>query len=77
MPAEEVTQRLTPVYEILPEADIQKIIDATFQLMREMGVGFDPNPKALDLFADAGCDITSDNAVKFDRGLVEECLVVS
>jgi trimethylamine--corrinoid protein Co-methyltransferase len=74
MPAEEVTQSLTPVYEILPDADIQKIIDATFQLMREVGVGFDPNPKALDLFADAGCDITSDNAVKFDRGLVEECL---
>ena len=74
MPAEEVTQSLTPVYEILPEADIQKIIDATFQLMREMGVGFDPDPKALDLFTDAGCDITSDGAVKFDRSLVEECL---
>jgi trimethylamine:corrinoid methyltransferase-like protein len=74
MPAEEVTQSLTPVYEILPEADIQKIIDATFQLMREMGVGFDPDPKALDLFADAGCEITSDGAVKFDRSLVEECL---
>jgi trimethylamine:corrinoid methyltransferase-like protein len=74
MPAEKATHRLTPVYEILSETDVQKIIDATFQLMREIGVGFDPDPKVLDRFADAGCDITSDNAVKFDRDLVEECL---
>ena len=43
-----------PVYEILPEADVQKIIDATFSLMREIGVAFDPDPRALDLFAGAG-----------------------
>ncbi len=63
-----------PVYEILPEADVQKIIDATFSLMREIGVAFDPDPRALDLFAGAGCEITSDGIVKFDRELVEGCL---
>ena len=63
-----------PVYEILPESDVQKILDATFALMREIGVAFDPDPKVLDLFSDAGCEITSDNAVRFDRGLVEQCL---
>ena len=63
-----------PVYEMLPETDVQKILDATFVLMREVGVAFDPDPQVLDLFADASCDITSDHAVRFDRGLVEECL---
>ncbi len=64
----------TPVYEILPERDVQKILDATFKLMREVGVAFDPDSRVLDLFSDAGCEITSDNAVRFDRGLVEQCL---
>jgi trimethylamine:corrinoid methyltransferase-like protein len=74
MPDESVTRGATPVYEILPESRVQKIIDATFQLMNEVGVAFDPDPQVLDRFSDAGCDITSDNAVKFDRELVEECL---
>ena len=73
-PDEERPCRGTPVYEILSDADVQRILDATFQLMREIGVAFDPDPRVLDCFADAGCDITPDNAVKFDRGLVENCL---
>jgi len=73
-PDEELPCRGTPVYDILSEADVQKILDATFQLMHEIGVAFDPDPQVLDRFADAGCDITPDNAVKFDRGLVENCL---
>jgi trimethylamine:corrinoid methyltransferase-like protein len=74
MPDESAPRGGTPVYEILPESDVQKIIDTTFQLMHEVGVAFDPDPQVLDRFSDAGCDIMSDNAVKFDRGLVEDCL---
>ncbi len=73
-PNEEVPYRGTPVFDILSEADVQKILDATFQLMSEIGVAFDPDPRVLDCFTDAGCDITPDNAVKFDRDLVENCL---
>ena len=73
-PDEDLPRRGTPVYDILSEADVRKILDATFQLMSEIGVGFDPDPRVLDYFADAGCDITPDNAVKFDRGLVENSL---
>ena len=36
-----------PVYEILPESDVQKILDATFALMGEIGVAFDPDPRVL------------------------------
>lgn len=64
----------TPIYNVLPESDVHKILDATFKLMNEIGVAFDPDPRVLDRFADAGCEITSDHTVKFKRELVEECL---
>ncbi len=71
---EELSYRRTPVYDILSGADVQKILNATFQLMSEIGVAFDPDPQVLDYFAKAGCEITPDNVVKFDRDLVENCL---
>jgi len=64
----------TPVYALLPEADVQKIVDAVFQLMRETGVAFDPDPRVLDLFSDAGCDISADHVVRFETDFVKECL---
>ncbi|MBW2494948.1 MAG: trimethylamine methyltransferase family protein, partial [Deltaproteobacteria bacterium] len=64
----------TPVYELLSEADVQKIVDAIFRLMRETGVAFDPDPRVLDLFSDAGCDISADHVVRFDTDFVKECL---
>jgi trimethylamine:corrinoid methyltransferase-like protein len=63
-----------PVFELLSEADVQKIIDAIFQLLRETGVAFDPDPRVLDRFSDAGCDISSDHTVRFETDLVKECL---
>ncbi len=73
-PDDSVSYPGVPFYEVLPESHVQKIQDATFKLMREIGVAFDPDPQVLDLFSDAGCEITSDNVVRFDRGLVEQCL---
>ncbi len=35
---EELLYRRTPIYNIMPEADVQKILDATFKLMKEIGV---------------------------------------
>jgi trimethylamine:corrinoid methyltransferase-like protein len=63
-----------PVYGLLPETDVQKIIDAIFRLMRETGVAFDPSPRVLDLFSDAGCDISADHVVRFETDFVKECL---
>jgi len=62
------------VFELLSEADVQKIIDAVFQVLRETGVAFDPDPRVLDRFSDAGCDISSDHTVRFETDLVKECL---
>jgi len=64
----------TPVYEVLSKPDVEKLVGATFQLMSETGVAFDPDPQVLDLFSDAGCEITADHVVKFGRDLVMECL---
>jgi trimethylamine:corrinoid methyltransferase-like protein len=61
-------------FEILSETDVQKIIDAVFKLLRETGVVFDPDPRVLDRFSDAGCDISSDHTVRFETDLVKECL---
>ena len=35
---EELLYRKTPVYDILSEVDVQKILNATFQLMSEIGI---------------------------------------
>jgi trimethylamine:corrinoid methyltransferase-like protein len=67
----------TPAYEPLSEAAVQQIIDASFQLVREVGVAFDPDPAVLDRFSAAGCDISADHVVKFERALVEKCLASS
>ena len=63
-----------PVYGLLSEADVRKILDTSFQLLREIGVAFDPDPRVLDLFSDAGCDISADHTVRFETDFVKECL---
>jgi trimethylamine--corrinoid protein Co-methyltransferase len=74
LPDVRVTGAGTPVYEVLSKTDVEKIIDATFQLLRETGVAFDPDPQVLDLFSAAGCEITDDHVIKFERDFVTECL---
>jgi trimethylamine:corrinoid methyltransferase-like protein len=64
----------TRIYELLSDADVQRIIDATLRLMRETGVAFDPDARVLDRFSGAGCEISADNVVKFKSDLVLECL---
>ncbi len=74
MADEKIPLGRTPVYGLLPEGDVQKIIDAIFRLMRETGVAFDPDPRVLDLFSGAGCDISADHVVRFETDFVKECL---
>jgi trimethylamine:corrinoid methyltransferase-like protein len=63
-----------PLYAPLSEAAMERVIDATYQLMRETGVAFHADAAVLDRLSSAGCDISADNVVRFDRELVEECL---
>ena len=44
----------TPSYSPFSKQDVQRIIDAAFDLMSQTGVGFDPEPRLMDRFGDAG-----------------------
>jgi trimethylamine--corrinoid protein Co-methyltransferase len=61
-------------HDVLGEADVEKVIDATFQLLGEVGVKFDPRSRAMDPFSDAGCSISSDGIVRFPRDLVQDAI---
>ena len=63
-----------PVFQALAGTDVQRIVDASFPLIRETGVAFGPAPQVLDRFSDAGCDISADHTVRFEADLVNECL---
>ena len=60
-----------PPYDVLTDADVQKMTEAIFELMREVGVKFEPHQKAFDLFSGAGCDISDEGIVKFPTDLVK------
>ncbi len=60
-----------PPYDVLTDADVQKMTEAIFELMREIGVKFEPHLKAFDLFSGAGCDISDEGIVRFPTDLVE------
>jgi len=43
-------------------------------LLRDTGVGFDPDPKVLDLFDQGGCDVSPQGLVKFPTELVRAAI---
>ena len=61
-------------YEILSEKDINNIMDAVYELLRDVGARFDPDPRVLDLFSAAGCDVSSKGVVKIPRRLIESAV---
>jgi len=57
-------------YNILRETDLKTITEAIFTLMRDTGIKFGRDPRVMDLFSAAGCDISSEGIVKFPTELV-------
>ena len=57
-------------HHVLGAADVEKVIEATFQLLGEVAVKFDAKSRALDPFSDAGCTISPDGIVRFPQDLV-------
>ena len=64
----------TNPYTILSDEDVKKIKAAVFELMLEIGIKFDSDKKAMQLFSEAGCSISSDGIVRFPRDLVERSI---
>ncbi|MCP3687349.1 MAG: hypothetical protein GY784_02945 [Gammaproteobacteria bacterium] len=64
-----------PAYQPLSEDAVDQVIDATFELMRETGIGFDTDATdALAYFRNAGCEVGSDGLVRFPTELVREAI---
>jgi trimethylamine:corrinoid methyltransferase-like protein len=60
---------VTAPYKPLSDDDAEKIVTAAIRFVSEIGVKFDPEPRAMELFSKAGCDV-SDGIVKFPDELV-------
>ncbi|MBC8178203.1 MAG: trimethylamine methyltransferase family protein [Deltaproteobacteria bacterium] len=60
--------------EMLSSQAVDKMIKVIFQFLEETGVKFDKHEHAYDLLSKAGCDISSDDIVKFPSKVVEEYL---
>lgn len=61
-------------YDILSKEDAQGIIEASIDLLRDVGIGFEPDEELTQLFGDAGCTIGDDGIVRFPSELVRDAL---
>ncbi|MBQ75208.1 MAG: hypothetical protein CMQ20_09335 [Gammaproteobacteria bacterium] len=64
----------TPSYDPLSDIQSQQILEAVFKTLREVGVQFEPDPRALDLFRKGGCDVSDSGLVKFPEQVVRSAL---
>jgi trimethylamine:corrinoid methyltransferase-like protein len=71
---EEVDLSRAPTYDPLTPEQVDRILNAVFELLRDSGVWFEPEPRSQALLSDAGCDISADGVVKFPTEVVKEAL---
>jgi trimethylamine--corrinoid protein Co-methyltransferase len=64
----------TPAYELLRQRDVELLIEAALQLLRDTGCAFEPGTEAIDLLSAAGCNASADGIVRFDPALVRAAL---
>jgi trimethylamine--corrinoid protein Co-methyltransferase len=64
-------KRQIPFYEFLSEENIVKIEEQADWLIQEIGIEFRDDPKALDIWRDAGADVKG-TRVRLDKGMARE-----
>jgi len=64
----------TPSYSPVLRQDAQRLIDATFELMSQTGIGFEPVPQLMDRLQGAGCDVSPEGLVKFPIDLIRKSI---
>ncbi len=64
----------TPSYAPFGKQDAQRLIDTTFDLMSQTGVGFEPDSQLFERLGDAGCDVSSEGVVKFPVEIIRRSL---
>lgn len=60
--------------DILSDKNVTEIINGVYELLCNPGIRFAPDPRVLDLFSAAGCDVSSQGIVKISRELVESSI---
>ena len=61
-------------YHPLSEAGVDQVVDAALELLRETGIGFDSDPRALEILTEGGCDVSREGLVRFPTALVREAI---
>jgi len=67
-------KRVLPFYEPLDEEGLVKLEEQADWLIQEVGIAFKDDPVALQIWRDAGADITEDDRVKLPKGMARELL---
>lgn len=67
-------QGATAPYEPVPHELVLQLIEAALTLLRECGVAFEVDTRAVELFRQAGCDVSSEGIVRFPAQLVRSAL---
>ncbi|MCB1426101.1 MAG: trimethylamine methyltransferase family protein, partial [Notoacmeibacter sp.] len=65
--------RNIPTYDILGEESLVRIEETAERILAEIGIEFRGDPAALDLWRNAGAQVTGE-LVKFPRGMLREIL---
>jgi trimethylamine--corrinoid protein Co-methyltransferase len=65
--------RNIPTYDLLGEEGLTRIEQAIDILLQQVGIEFRGDPRALELWRDAGADVNGD-LVRFDPGLVRDII---
>ena len=65
--------RCRPKYRVLTEPQIERLHAATLELLETAGVKI-MLPEAVEMLADAGCQVAEDNIVRIPGQLVEDCI---
>ena len=64
----------TPAYSPFSVDDANRIIDATFDLMSQTGIGFELDAVLENRLASAGCDVSQEGLVKFPVELIRSSI---
>jgi trimethylamine--corrinoid protein Co-methyltransferase len=63
--------------DVLPQRDVEALVDGACALLRDTGCAFEPGTEAIELFRAAGCAVDADGTVRFDPALVREAIATT
>jgi len=68
---------ITNPCDLLPQHDVEQLIEGAFALLRDTGCAFETGSEATELFKAAGCSVGEDGVVRFEPELVREAIATT